>query len=686
MIESDFHILLKRQIKKHFGASENVSPEWGSFLNDIDCAYKESDNDRTMLERSLDLSSDELLQANSEMRGVFQALPDLYFLFKSTGEILDCKGWSTEEFLLPSGNVIGKKIQDIYKNDISDEFLSSIQKTLFLHQPINAEIRISHHQEVRWFESRMVPLTNDKVIALVRNITVRKQTEEHLEESLSLLQATLESTDDGILVVNLEGKIASYNNRFLALWKIPVSIISEKNDESTINYILEQLRSPESFLKKVKELYTNPDSESFDIIEFNDGRIYERYSKPQVIGGKSIGRVWSFRDVTEQKKLSDQLRQSQKLESIGTLASGIAHDFNNVLGIILGHSSLLNLLKEDPLRLSQSIDAITKATQRGASLVKQLLTFARKTDVTITSVNINDMILEVRKLLTELFPKTIIISDFIHKDLPNINADASQIHQVFLNLCVNARDAMPINGTLTISTSTVEGKTIRLQFTNATAWQYVKIEVADTGIGMDEATRKRIFEPFFTTKDIGKGTGLGLATVFGIVENINGFIDVQSTVGKGTTFTIYFPVPEHAPEVSQTNDKQIMEIRGGTETILLIEDEEMLRELVKTVLITKGYTVLTAEDGVHGVEMYRRHEHEISLVLSDMGLPLLSGQDVVKNIRDINPAAKVIIASGFIDPKVKSEMSQSGIEHFIQKPYLQDELLLKVREVLDTNG
>ena len=201
---------------------------------------------------------------------------------------------------------------------------------------------------------------------------------------------------------------------------------------------------------------------------------------------------------------------------------------------------------------------------------------------------------------------------------------------------------------------------------------------------MDEATRLRIFEPFFTTKDIGKGTGLGLSLVFGIVGNHNGFIDVQSQLGKGTTFTVYLPVPERTPEVSQPTRQAIEEIPGGTETILLIEDEEMLRELVKALLVSKGYTVLTAEDGMQGVEMYRSHQKEIAVVLSDLGLPLLSGQDVFRKIRELDPQAKVILASGFIDPETKAEMYKAGAKHFIQKPYSHDEVLQKIREVIDT--
>ncbi len=536
------------------------------------------------------------------------------------------------------------------------------------------------------------------VIALVgvaEDITEQRAAQDRLRQSEEHLRSILENVRDAIFTISPLGIFTSISPAFQQITGFSV--------DEWIGNSFTDLVHPDD-LQRARDLFmrvlagdTLPVFELRIRTKHGSFIIGEFLSSPQRRNDSIIGVLTIGRDITERKlaegekkSLEAQLRRAQKLESIGTLASGIAHDFNNILGIILGYSSLLEHIREDPQRHSESVTAITKATQRGASLVKQLLIFARKTEALFETVSINDMIEEISKLLHETFPKTIKISTSLQQDLPTIVADASQIHQVLLNLCVNARDAMPSRGTLSISTKTIEGGAVSSRFANVTrdrvTRQYVQIEVADTGIGMDESTRQRIFEPFFTTKGPGKGTGLGLAVVFGIVEHHSGFIDVRSAPGEGATFTVYLPVRELPAAELQPASKSLEEIPGGTETILIIEDEEMLKELVKVFLVSKGYTVLTAKDGMQGVEMYQSHQKEIAVVLSDMGLPILSGQDVFRKIREINPEAKVIFASGFFDPQMRSEMYKAGLKEFIQKPYMQDEVLQKIREAIDTNG
>jgi signal transduction histidine kinase/CheY-like chemotaxis protein len=412
------------------------------------------------------------------------------------------------------------------------------------------------------------------------------------------------------------------------------------------------------------------------------GRLKNVLLTASLKGGVISGVV---KDISATKQFDRELMHAQKLESLGRLAGGIAHDFNNILGIIIGHSAILDRLKSDPIKFSQSVDAISKAAVRGASLVKQLLTFAGQTDAVFEPVRINDVVTEIRKLVEETFPKTITISTALQPNQPYIMGDATQIHQVLLNLCINARDAMPKGGALSISTRAVDGKTVRASSPTATARHYVQIEVADTGIGMSATIRQRVFEPFFTTKGPGKGTGLGLALVTSIVESHNGIVGVESKLGTGTTFTVYLPALEHAAEATHQARQAIQDVPGGSETILLIEDEERLRELLRAMLVAKGYSVITAGDGKQGLEEFLAHQGEIAVVVSDLGLPMLGGVEVFERIRAKDPRAKVIVASGIIDEETKSEVRRVGATHFIQKPYLPDEVLRKIREVIDTD-
>jgi len=284
-------------------------------------------------------------------------------------------------------------------------------------------------------------------------------------------------------------------------------------------------------------------------------------------------------------------------------------------------------------------------------------------------------------MIFETFPKVLTYSQNIDKDIPYINADRSQLHQALLNLCVNARDAMPKGGMLTLSTRS--GIILRDKYPDASASSYILIEVSDTGEGMTPETRMRIFEPFFTTKEQGKGTGLGLAVVFGVVQTHKGFIDVKSVLGKGTTFQLYLPALKAADPINVKEEEKLEEIPGGTETLLVVEDEEALMMSLQMVLTEKGYNVITAGDGLQAVNTYKKRKNEIALVLTDLGLPKMTGMEECERIKKINPKARIIIASGYLAPEMKSEFLKAGIEHYLIKPYELLKVLKMVREVLD---
>ncbi|GBF38770.1 ATP-binding response regulator [Leptospira johnsonii] len=382
-------------------------------------------------------------------------------------------------------------------------------------------------------------------------------------------------------------------------------------------------------------------------------------------------------------ELEEQLIQAQKLESLGTLASGIAHDFNNILSIIMGHTSVIEISRNNPEKFSQHISALHLATQRGASLVRQLLTFARKTEFNLEPTQINDIILEISKLISQTFPKNIRLFTDFQENLPLLQVDANQIHQVLLNLCVNARDAMQDGGVLNMETFLTNAENLKIGYSKSLAEKYVILRISDSGSGMSEKTKQRIFEPFFTTKDVGKGTGLGLALAYSVIENHKGWMEVESELGKGTTFLVYLPVPKERSEMNIKPVYSESESLGGQESILVIEDEELLRDMLADLLRSKGYKVYLAADGEDGVEQFLLRHSQIQLVLTDLGLPKFGGGEVIKRIRAIHSSVKILLASGFMEPELKLSLKDFGVSYFIQKPYLGTEILSCIRSALD---
>ena len=396
--------------------------------------------------------------------------------------------------------------------------------------------------------------------------------------------------------------------------------------------------------------------------------------------GRPIGVRGIVIDITDRKKadrerrrLEEQFFQAQKLESIGTLAGGIAHDFNNILGIILGHTSHIQM-RNRQTELSPSLDVIAKAVQRGADLTNQILTFARRTDAILGPLDVNLMIKELAKMLRETFPRTVEIRTDLEQGLQSIVGDPTQIHQALLNICVNARDAMPNGGRLNISTRKIQG---------GNGEELVEIMISDTGTGMDEETRARIFEPFFTTKGQGKGTGLGLAVAYGAVKNHNGTVAVQSTIGEGTTFRIILPLPERSEAGCPQATVSAPSMVGGHETILLVEDEENYAKAAEVVLASYGYRLLLARDGEDAIRRFETHAQEIDLVVSDLGLPRKSGKDAFYAMKQTRPDVRAVFVTGYLDPDIRSELLRAGAFDFIQKPYKTEELLGKIRAALD---
>jgi PAS domain S-box-containing protein len=392
-----------------------------------------------------------------------------------------------------------------------------------------------------------------------------------------------------------------------------------------------------------------------------------------------------IRDITERRQLEEQFRQAQKMESIGRLAGGLAHDFNNLLTVIGGHADLLRgrLQPEDPLH--RRITLIQEAAAHAADLTKQLLAFSRKQVLAPQVLDLNAIVVEIEPMLRRLIGEDIDLATAPARGLGNVKADPAQIKQILLNLAVNARDAMPQGGKLTIETENVEldGQYARLH-PDVSAGTYVMLAVTDTGIGMDEETRARIFEPFFTTKAAGLGTGLGLATVYGIVKQSNGAISVYSEPGLGTTFKVYLPrVLEPADALAAA---PLAGVKGGTETILLVEDNEMVRTLTCEILKRQGYTVVEAQHGADALDLARRYHGPIHLLLTDVVMPEMSGPELVSRLAPLRPQMKIVYMSGYTADAIDHQgMLDGGIE-FLPKPIGLDTLVRKLREVLDGRG
>jgi len=398
--------------------------------------------------------------------------------------------------------------------------------------------------------------------------------------------------------------------------------------------------------------------------------------------GNVSGILSMVHDITEKTQLERQLQTAQRMEAVGTLAGGIAHDFNNVLTGILGYGELLRArVAGDPQALAD-LDEISRAAERAATLTRQLLTFARRQVVEPVNLDLRDVVKDMMRFFVKIAGEQIDVKTFLAEDLPTIRADRGQIEQVLMNLIVNARDAMAGGGQLLVETG---GVILEEEYTQEHRYMkkgsYALLVVSDTGIGMDEATRKRVFEPFFTTKAQGKGTGLGLSVVYGIVKRHSGAIHLYSEPGKGTTIKVYFPAIEAPPDVKIPVKTE--PIRGGSETILLVEDEESIRTLAEHILKDIGYIVFTARNGEEAIEVFRRHKEKISLAVLDVVMPKMGGKEAFEMMRKENPGLKAIFMSGYSMNVIHDAFVIQPDTPFLGKPFVPTVLARKVREVLD---
>lgn len=853
------HSLLRRQLRRFFGVAEPPA-QLAEFLEAVDRAYHEFDDDRRMLERSLDLSSGELLQANAEMRAVLRAFPDLFFRLGSDGMIRDCRGGSPEDFSVSPDRLIGKRIQDIPFPEVARAYEDAVRRAIESRTPVSIEYQLEQDGQPAIFEARLLKSREDEIIAVVRNITERKMAEDLAVRQRSFLRQVIDLNPNFIFAKDREGRFTLVNHAVAEAYGTTVEDLLgrtdaefssnpeeverfRRDDLAVLDSGLEMLIPEEKitdangrlrWLQSIKRAITGPDGRHLYVLGVStditarrqaeeslrkrtdillrkqavleglarmtapdlgdaldaltaaaaralqvervsvwlfddegrsiscahlcvdgaaarlgelqflasdypcyfeavresravaaaDARTDPRTSEfaatyfeangvtsvldvPVRAHGKLVGlmshehtagpREWTLEEIDLAASIADfislhieadrrrglehQLRQSQKMEAVGLLAGGVAHDFNNLLSVIGGYAELARdgLPPEHPI--TADLDNVLTATRKAADLTKKLLAFSRKQVLRMEAVDARAVLEDFSKLLSRIVGEDVDV--VIRKPatpLP-VMADRSQLDQLLLNLCTNARQAMPRGGRLEIVLGRVwvdeeQARSRGLRSHGA----HVELRVTDHGVGMPREVLERLWEPFFTTKETG--TGLGLAVVYGIVEQHHGVITVESEVGVGSTFSVLFPsardalASEHAAAASHPLQ--------GTEKLLVVEDEPMLRQLLVTRLERLGYHVVEAANGEEAIAKIET-EPDIALAIMDVVMPRMSGPDAYRRMVELHPGLAAVFASGYApeDSRLQELLENSPEIVFVPKPFVMDVLYRTIRELLD---
>lgn len=523
----------------------------------------------------------------------------------------------------------------------------------------------------------------DKLVIVSRDITDRKKAIEALRISEASFRSLVEDAPYGIYQADDEGRFLRVNPALQRMLGYSTS-----DELLVINLEKEIFRRLDDFRTMQETLY------SFD--EFKDLEIEWRKKDGTPITVRCTGRrvkeesgTSAFHevfaeDVTDKRVLEGRLRMAGKMEAIGRLSGGIAHDFNNILGVMIGYSQLLKRKLTSEKELSEYAEEIEKAGQRAASLTRQLLAFSRQQILTPTVLNLNTLVADMEKMLPRLIGEDITVRFALETDLGTVKADRGQVEQVIMNLAVNARDAMPAGGTVRLETANKQLDELYCwEHPGAKPGRYIMLSVSDSGIGMDKETITHIFEPFFTTKELGKGTGLGLATVYGIVKQSDGYIAVTSSPGEGTSFQIYLPRVDE-PVASTPAMVSLEPHRRGSETVLLAEDSEALRKLAKSLLEGHGFRVLAASSGEDALERARQHSAPIHLLLTDVVMPGINGRVLAERLQSSRPTTKILYMSGYTDSFIAGHGVLDQKTNLLYKPFTEEQLVERVRRVLDT--
>jgi len=638
-----------------------------------------------------------LWESEDRYRDLVENSQDLICTHDLQGQFLSVNPAVAKLLGYDRSTILKMNVRDILAPDVRDQFSSyldtirrdGIAKGSMLVQTATGERRLLEYNNTLRTEGVASPI----VRSINHDVTEPKQVEQALRESEEKYRILVETSPDAITLFDLNLNIIMVNGPALTLYGCERS--EEIIGKSVLDFLVpEQLARAREDIEKLLETgsigtveYTFLKKDgTFFPVELKASLILDKKKKPGAI-------LCVSRDITERKRveqekaaLEEQFRQSQKMEAIGRLAGGISHDFNNLLTIIKGYSQLFRIeIKEnDPLR--RNIEQITKATDRASGLIRQLLAFSRRQIFEMRVLDLNTVLRELEKMLRRVIGEDIELVTLFADDLGRVKTDLGQIEQVVMNLAVNAKDAMPNGGRLTIETANVDlDDAYAHSHIDVTPGRYVMLSVSDNGVGMDPEVKERVFEPFFTTKEKDKGTGLGLSTVYGIVKQSEGNIWVYSEPGKGTTFKIYLPRVEEAFE--EIDEKVVNEeLLHGSETILVVEDEEEVRQLAADILGKQGYKVLQAHDEGDALSICEQNRGPIPLMLTDVVMPKINGRALYERLAPLHPEMKVLYMSGYTgNAIVHHGVLEPGI-NYIQKPFSMEGLVREVRQVLDKDS
>jgi len=626
---------------------------------------------------------------------LLRSSPDVVFVHDREGHFLYVGVATTQMVGHPSEEILGKTCTELgFPPEVTQQLDQDRERMFAQRGPVSGELLSLTLQGARAFAYTFSPVSDSEgeqcaALCIARDVTERREAERErlrlvasVTDSEGRLRALVNNMVDGVITIDTQGTIQTVNPATLRLFGYPREELIGRNVRILMpepyasehdNYLTNYLQTGQAQIIGIGREVTGlrRDGTTFPLdLAVAEMRIGDQ---PAFVG--------TIHDLTERKRLEQQFLQAQKMEGLGRMAGGIAHDYNNLLSVILGYAELVEEGLSEESGLLPSLRNIQGAANRASTLTRQLLAFARNQVTQTKVVSVNTLLRELTSLLKSLMGAQVEMVVLFSEEEGFVRIDPSQMEQVLINLAVNARDAMPEGGKLVLHAANILlTDPYRGELGRMPLGVYCQITVTDTGIGMSDAVRERVFEPFFTTKEKGKGTGLGLATCYGIVKQAGGYIWVQSAVGAGTTVKVHLPRVE-APAAERASERKAAPV-GGTETVLVVEDEPLVRDLTVRALQKHGYTVLAAENGADALRVLGEHSGPIHMVITDAVMPLMGGRELIERLRTLYPGVKALLASGYTEEDFDAQVGLPESAAFLQKPFTSAALLRRVREVL----